>query len=1221
MKQIFFVALFLIACFAYQSSAEAMATVSGRVVNASNGQPIAGATIRAVHSGQTRFSTTTDANGFYQFSNIQPRYYTIIATAPGFQQKATGVKPPNKQTSTVNFRLGPTGASVNGTVTDATTSNPISGASVSIYQQQTLVATTTTNASGTYLVSNLLAPNSYTVTVSASGYQTKSQGVILPVGSSKTANFSLDQNPGALGGQVRDSSTNLPVSQATVLVYLGQVLVATKDTDASGNYSIPDLPPGFYTVRVQALNYQAKLSGATIDSGVTTSLDFLIGPLPGNIKGVVKDAQTGNALVGASVLVFQGSTLIGTVLTDPLGQYELDQLAPGNYTLTTSFSGYQTKSVGAKVSANSTTTENIFLSQNPGKITGQITDAITTLPIPGAQVLAYSGNTVVGQAVTDSSGNYVIDNLSPGGFSVFAVATDYQTKGIGASVSAGGTTVASLALDPNSGSISGLITDSLTMIPISGAKVLIYQGNTLVDTLITDSSGHYSSSNLAPGQYQVVGQATNYQSNASGALVSAGLGTIVDVSLAPDPGTVEGTVKDSITMHPISGANVQIFKGQTLVGSSVTDSSGNYQVGGLAPGSYTVNFSAQNYQTKILGASVTSNSKTELDANLDPNPGCLQGLITDSVTSNPLVGATVSIYQSNTFVEQVFTDASGNYTFSKLQPGTYLIVASAVDYQLTLGAGLVTSNSKTTVDLALTPTPGDLNGNITDSLTSTPIIGAEVQIFNGTVLVGSALTDNLGNYTIGNLPPGQYTVTATANNYQGKSVGAIISSGASTTVDFSLDPNPGQIEGMITDSTDGKPIAGAFVLVYMGNTVVGRAVTDATGNYQIQNLAPGQYTVIASAANYHTKFVGVSVSSSATASADLKLDPDPGSISGSVTDAFSLPLSGVVIELRKGPLLIASTITDPNGNYTFTNLPPDNYLLIATLTNYQSATNTANVVSNTNTVVDFSLTLDPGTLGGTVTSAASGNPPIPGATIEVYQGQTQVASVITDPLGNYTVPNLAPGMYTVVATASGFQGVSTTVTINPNATTSYSPQLDLDPGSVIGTVTNLCTLTGEPGVLVIASIGSTIYGYSVTDSQGQYIISTLAPGTYTITAIGANFVDEQKQAVVTADNSTTVDFDLTPKPLPPSSIMGNVVENRYLTETSIVHAIKWTASRGECIELYRIFRNGQLIGTVNSNSQLEFFDHCRKGMTDTYSVVAVNSFGLESDPISITLSP
>ncbi len=459
----------------------------GKVTDRNTGLPINGALVQLFHSGQVRFQTTTNANGDYQFIGVQPRGYNAVASKAGYQQQAFGIKPRNNQTTTVNFQLVPTGGTISGHVEDANTMADISGATIEIFLGSTLVTTTTTNATGDYSVTNLLAPNSYRVVASATGYQSAFKSITLSAGGSAVADFELVPTPATLMGTVLDAVTTNPISGATVQVFSGTTQVASTDTDGTGNYTIAMLAPGNYTVRCSAQFYQTAVSGALISAGVNT-LNFLLNPDTGAIEGQVTDAINGQPLGGATVEVKQGGVVVATLLTDPSGLYNADDLLPGSYTVTASHPGYQTKTVGAIVVSGMTTTVNIALDPLPGTIAGNVSNGG---PIANASITISNSNGIVGNAVTDANGDYSVSGLAPGSYLVSCAATGFQSQFKAAIVTSGTTTTVNFVFIADGGTLEGNVIDSGTTDPIPGARIEVFQGTTLITSTLTDGSGDY----------------------------------------------------------------------------------------------------------------------------------------------------------------------------------------------------------------------------------------------------------------------------------------------------------------------------------------------------------------------------------------------------------------------------------------------------------------------------------------------------------------------------------------------------------------------------------------------------------------------------------------------------------------------------------------------------------------------------------------------------------
>ena len=111
----------------------------------------------------------------------------------------------------------------------------------------------------------------------------------------------------------------------------------------------------------------------------------LYGGLTGKITGATKDAKTGEALPGVNVII--EGTLMGAA-SNLEGIYIILNLHPGEYSVTTSMIGYQSKTVKkVRVRTDLTTTLNFDLNQ-------------TVVPIPGITVIAKTP--IIDKGLTES---------------------------------------------------------------------------------------------------------------------------------------------------------------------------------------------------------------------------------------------------------------------------------------------------------------------------------------------------------------------------------------------------------------------------------------------------------------------------------------------------------------------------------------------------------------------------------------------------------------------------------------------------------------------------------------------------------------------------------------------------------------------------------------------------------------------------------------------------
>ncbi|MGH2407414.1 MAG: carboxypeptidase-like regulatory domain-containing protein [Candidatus Limnocylindrales bacterium] len=161
--------------------------ISGKVTNSSGGAAISGASV-AISGGA---STTTDSSGNYSFTGLAPNSYSLTASRTGFTSSAPANVVVTAGANTVqNFALvpvPPTTGSISGKVTNSSGGAAISGASVAISGG----ASTTTDGSGNYSFTGL-APNSYSLTASRTGFTTSAPAsVTVTAGATTTQNFAL----------------------------------------------------------------------------------------------------------------------------------------------------------------------------------------------------------------------------------------------------------------------------------------------------------------------------------------------------------------------------------------------------------------------------------------------------------------------------------------------------------------------------------------------------------------------------------------------------------------------------------------------------------------------------------------------------------------------------------------------------------------------------------------------------------------------------------------------------------------------------------------------------------------------------------------------------------------------------------------------------------------------------------------------------------------------
>ena len=177
----------------------------------------------------------------------------------------------------------------------------------------------------------------------------------------------------------------------------------------------------------------------------------------GVIKGAILDNES-DTLSGVSVTFVKSDTTVGTVTSDADGEFYKSSLSSGDYTLTYTKSSYIDTTLLATLTANNETLKVVTVTQlsdtcsSTGAISGTIKDAVSNSGVTDVSLSARSGlnttsGTIVKTATSDSSGNYSLNSMSAGWYTVetsksgYMAATNFYVYSCGDNVSSQDATI------------------------------------------------------------------------------------------------------------------------------------------------------------------------------------------------------------------------------------------------------------------------------------------------------------------------------------------------------------------------------------------------------------------------------------------------------------------------------------------------------------------------------------------------------------------------------------------------------------------------------------------------------------------------------------------------------------------------------------------------------------------------------------------------------------
>lgn len=168
---------------------------------------------------------------------------------------------------------------------------------------------------------------------------------------------------------------------------------------------------------------------------------------PAPVASVTVSPATASLVVGsaqqfmATTTDASGSTLTGRVVAWSSSDATKASVSSGGMVTAAAVGSATITATSEGKSGTSTVTVQAAM----GTINGKVTDASTAAALAGASV---STQPASGTATTDAQGNFTIANVSPGSYTVQVTAATYATTSTNASVTAGQTATANIALAP-----------------------------------------------------------------------------------------------------------------------------------------------------------------------------------------------------------------------------------------------------------------------------------------------------------------------------------------------------------------------------------------------------------------------------------------------------------------------------------------------------------------------------------------------------------------------------------------------------------------------------------------------------------------------------------------------------------------------------------------------------------------------------------------------------
>lgn len=1002
-----------------------------------------------------------------------------------------------------------------------------------------------------------------------------------------------------ISGTLTDSSSNA-LNGKTVELLVGDTVVDSTITSSNGGFSFTQTPVnmGIHSFKTHFNSDSSYLeaTSSTVTRDITKETSVLTVSSPANNTVVSPEGNLSisgtlvtddnEKISGASIIVSQSNNTITTLTTNSNGEFSGtvsgSDVSEGTLTFNYAATTYYTaSSVDRTITTKINPTLSITRSAESISLGGTVTISGTLSAGTGQSVKIYCDNSLLDTVTTTTDGAYskVVSGLGVGSHSFYAV---YDGNSTYNNITSSSTSVTvnkgtpSLTSSISSGNI--VVGNSVTIsgnlsyggAALNGASIKIYQGNSLLDTVTTDSSGNYNKSTTINSSgtfsfYASFEGNSNYNSASSSAVsTTAKYNSSITVGCntgATNPGAYVTASGYLTSGSGINGQTVYIYCGGTYKGSCTTNSSGYYSFGfylNNSAGSQTIQAvysETTSYYGTNASTSVTTkyNSSTSISSNTYSTTPSASVTISGNTTSSGYV----YIYENGSYKTAVYSNGSYSTTITLTSAtGTHTIRADYNgngSYYGSQGTVNITVRNNSSISLSTNSnslTPGQ---SATLSGTLSAGSGQSVKIYQDSSLLATVTTGSNGAFsqsvtpTLGNH---SYYASYDGNSSYWSSSSSNVSitvSKINTTTSLSASSSSVNVGSNLTLSGTISAGSGKSVKIYNGSTLVTTVTSGTNGafSYSSSNFGVGSYTFKAAFDGDGTyngsnsSNVSVTVNkltptlSCSASSSSINIGNDV-TISGTLSAG-----SGQSIKIYNGSTLVDSVTTGTNGAYskTISGLTVGSYTFKATWDGngtYNSVTsgNASVTVSKLNTTLSCSASSSSINIGSNVT--ISGNLGVgSGKTVTIYQDNTSIGTVTTGTNGVYSkiVSGLGAGSYTFKASWDGDStynnitsgNVSVTVTKIASTLTCSATYYEMTYNQpYFQTISGNLNIPGENTINIMKRKDGSARGNSVctTDSNGNYSLldtSTTNKGVYTY---DASFAGNDTYASATAPTVT-----------------------------------------------------------------------------------------------------
>ncbi|MES2765866.1 MAG: carboxypeptidase regulatory-like domain-containing protein [Bacteroidota bacterium] len=526
---------------------------------------------------------------------------------------------------------------INVIVRDSADGSVMNGVEIKVRREGRQLKKVYTNANGNALI-NYVPQGTFNLRFAKDGYKVLEPNVTVG-GNCDSVNVLIWMNRTMSNGDTccngkiilytKDSTTNSAIQNATIKLWLGNVLKQTKTSNQDGRIIFEDLCPGDYSISMNREGYAGREFNIGVGCNQTIELTKKLlsngnnndSCCNGKLVLYTKDSTTNAAIQNAIVKLWQGGALKQSRTSESNGRIVFENICPGTYGISINREGYFGKEFNITFGCNDTIelTKKILKRESDsccgGKIILYTRDSTNNAALNNSTIKLWLGSVLKDTKISNIDGRIIFENLCPGTYGISMMREGYASREFNITITCNQTVELTKKLLANAadtcctGDLIIFAKDSATNAALQNGTVKIWRGGALKGTRTTNSDGRATFEDICEGTYGVDIIREGYTHREFQAIVTCGGRTEITKKLLSNntsdsccTAQLKLRVKDSTTFTYISGAEVVVRNSnQQVVKQGTSNNEGWAYIQELcSPAVYYVTISKQGYGSKTF---------------------------------------------------------------------------------------------------------------------------------------------------------------------------------------------------------------------------------------------------------------------------------------------------------------------------------------------------------------------------------------------------------------------------------------------------------------------------------------------------------------------------------------------------------------------------------------------------------------------------------------------